>query len=117
MKRGGRLVVAALLAAPLWPASAQRAVRPLTDPVLRPGDQLRITVWRHPDLSGEFMVGTDSTLVHPVYQVVKVAGVPLPVVKERLRGMLVTYEQRSEEHTSELQSLAYLVCRLLLEKK
>src|SRR3989441_4405447 len=26
-------------------------------------------------------------------------------------------EERSEEHTSELQSLAYLVCRLLLEKK
>src|SRR2546425_5150100 len=26
-------------------------------------------------------------------------------------------ELRSEEHTSELQSLAYLVCRLLLEKK
>src|SRR2546425_9356830 len=26
-------------------------------------------------------------------------------------------ETRSEEHTSELQSLAYLVCRLLLEKK
>src|SRR5205823_9478267 len=29
----------------------------------------------------------------------------------------VTSEGRSEEHTSELQSLAYLVCRLLLEKK
>src|SRR2546425_12367015 len=27
------------------------------------------------------------------------------------------FRQRSEEHTSELQSLAYLVCRLLLEKK
>src|SRR2546425_4903448 len=26
-------------------------------------------------------------------------------------------QSRSEEHTSELQSLAYLVCRLLLEKK
>src|SRR3989441_7801379 len=26
-------------------------------------------------------------------------------------------KMRSEEHTSELQSLAYLVCRLLLEKK
>src|SRR2546425_9512697 len=26
------------------------------------------------------------------------------------------YNLRSEEHTSELQSLAYLVCRLLLEK-
>src|SRR3989441_9232652 len=29
---------------------------------------------------------------------------------------LVGVHQRSEEHTSELQSLAYLVCRLLLEK-
>src|SRR5205823_14997599 len=29
----------------------------------------------------------------------------------------VVVELRSEEHTSELQSLAYLVCRLLLEKK
>src|SRR5687767_15689248 len=28
-----------------------------------------------------------------------------------------TIRARSEEHTSELQSLAYLVCRLLLEKK
>src|SRR2546425_8052270 len=28
-----------------------------------------------------------------------------------------TLGARSEEHTSELQSLAYLVCRLLLEKK
>src|SRR2546425_8761694 len=28
-----------------------------------------------------------------------------------------TLTARSEEHTSELQSLAYLVCRLLLEKK
>src|SRR2546425_7671132 len=27
------------------------------------------------------------------------------------------FSVRSEEHTSELQSLAYLVCRLLLEKK
>src|SRR5205823_11876469 len=29
----------------------------------------------------------------------------------------VLLRRRSEEHTSELQSLAYLVCRLLLEKK
>src|SRR2546425_5421390 len=29
----------------------------------------------------------------------------------------VKTHKRSEEHTSELQSLAYLVCRLLLEKK
>src|SRR5687767_15426959 len=36
------------------------------------------------------------------------------------RGFVAAFEAtslRSEEHTSELQSLAYLVCRLLLEKK
>src|SRR2546425_1931756 len=32
-------------------------------------------------------------------------------------GARAVVATRSEEHTSELQSLAYLVCRLLLEKK
>src|SRR2546425_3582445 len=32
-------------------------------------------------------------------------------------GQQPRLRHRSEEHTSELQSLAYLVCRLLLEKK
>src|SRR2546425_4865818 len=32
-------------------------------------------------------------------------------------GLRIVKTARSEEHTSELQSLAYLVCRLLLEKK
>src|SRR5205823_8203636 len=38
---------------------------------------------------------------------------------EKLRRILPSTRntERSEEHTSELQSLAYLVCRLLLEKK
>src|SRR3712207_8059744 len=34
-----------------------------------------------------------------------------------VRGETAVLEQRSEEHTSELQSRQYLVCRLLLEKK
>src|SRR2546425_5659680 len=33
------------------------------------------------------------------------------------RAVTARRASRSEEHTSELQSLAYLVCRLLLEKK
>src|SRR3989441_2097992 len=37
------------------------------------------------------------------------------VEREARRGVMA--DHRSEEHTSELQSLAYLVCRLLLEKK
>src|SRR2546422_6146173 len=41
-----------------------------------------------------------------------------PGVRERDLPILdVRVEQRSEEHTSELQSRLHLVCRLLLEKK
>src|SRR5687767_15754036 len=45
------------------------------------------------------------------------------ILKRRRPDLIVEGEMqadtavRSEEHTSELQSLAYLVCRLLLEKK
>src|SRR3712207_7043834 len=38
-------------------------------------------------------------------------------VREGLHGLAGKSEGRSEEHTSELQSRQYLVCRLLLEKK
>src|SRR2546425_5556459 len=37
--------------------------------------------------------------------------------KTSARNTATRAATRSEEHTSELQSLAYLVCRLLLEKK
>src|SRR2546425_8217390 len=59
-------------------------------------------------------------------RVVELAGIAprqLEELGERLRGRSragdehVRDHARSEEHTSELQSLAYLVCRLLLEKK
>src|SRR3712207_8203152 len=43
-----------------------------------------------------------------------VRAVLLPVVQLAQR---VEHHDRSEEHTSELQSRQYLVCRLLLEKK
>src|SRR3712207_8502959 len=39
------------------------------------------------------------------------------VVHELLRTVTLVGDLRSEEHTSELQSRQYLVCRLLLEKK
>src|SRR2546425_8398067 len=48
------------------------------------------------------------------------AGTKYDLVNPRnnqVAGQLDAREVRSEEHTSELQSLAYLVCRLLLEKK
>src|SRR3712207_6897159 len=39
------------------------------------------------------------------------------LVRARAGGRLLPSADRSEEHTSELQSRQYLVCRLLLEKK
>src|SRR3712207_8436220 len=38
-------------------------------------------------------------------------------VEDPAGGLAAGQHQRSEEHTSELQSRQYLVCRLLLEKK
>lgn len=93
MRPAGRWFVTALLMAPLGSGSAQRLAPPPRDAILRVGDALRINVWRQPDLSGEFVVAPDSTLVHPVYQAVKVAGAPLPVVEARLRSLLLAYDQ------------------------
>src|SRR5258706_11928518 len=42
---------------------------------------------------------------------------PWFVETNTIRGGLASLRSRSEEHTSELQSLTNLVCRLLLEKK
>src|SRR5690625_6970082 len=39
------------------------------------------------------------------------------LVQRLVPAVVVTVQQRSEEHTSELQSRGHLVCRLLLEKK
>src|SRR3712207_8058402 len=51
-----------------------------------------------------------------VYQInqVKIAQADFEHIQTQIRA---GKEQRSEEHTSELQSRQYLVCRLLLEKK
>src|SRR3712207_7538117 len=42
---------------------------------------------------------------------------PVPALTVSVPGSSVRRVSRSEEHTSELQSRQYLVCRLLLEKK
>src|SRR5438445_862433 len=55
-------------------------------------------------------------VLSPVMSLVLAAGVYLALHGLRLRAGGED-EGRSEEHTSELQSRQYLVCRLLLEKK
>src|SRR2546423_12028464 len=54
----------------------------------------------------------------PPHQSSAAALDPIPASRLRCsRTTALRQKIRSEEHTSELQSLAYLVCRLLLEKK
>jgi len=64
--------------------------------VLRPGDVVRITVWRKPELSGEVVVGADGKLKHPLYKSVVVGGVPLSVVEQRLATEIGTYESNPQ---------------------
>src|SRR5437879_8422304 len=47
----------------------------------------------------------------------RVDGVDAEAPEQRQEAGMVVHVVRSEEHTSELQSPMYLVCRLLLEKK
>src|SRR3712207_7042383 len=54
---------------------------------------------------------------HPSIAEAAAVGVPDELYGEEVAAFVVAKEGRSEEHTSELQSRQYLVCRLLLEKK
>jgi polysaccharide export outer membrane protein len=89
-----RALTAALGAAPaaLQAQSAEfsqgtLALRP-AEPTLSPGDVVRITVWRKPELSGEFTVASDGSITHPLYRAVKVAGVPFSEAEARVRALL-----------------------------
>src|SRR3712207_8073876 len=60
-------------------------------------------------------LGRDSRAVQIMRSVIDLGhSLELKVVAE---GVENEWQARSEEHTSELQSRQYLVCRLLLEKK
>ena len=60
--------------------------------MLRPGDAVQITVFRKPELSGEFTISAAGAVDHPLYQTVPVAGVPLAVVRQRLNDFLKGWE-------------------------
>src|SRR5205823_3758261 len=58
------------------------------------------------------MTTAEDEPAYRVMQQLRAARLDVAAVVDRKKNL-----RRSEEHTSELQSLAYLVCRLLLEKK
>lgn len=64
-----------------------------TQPVmLRAGDAVRINVWRRPEFSGEFAIGDDGSITHPLYRAVRVLGIPMAALEERLRSFLTQFD-------------------------
>src|SRR2546425_6916846 len=95
--------------------SGQVVIRHLNEEVVLENEAAHLFNKLRPELSGASAVAAIAE---------KVAERPARVralLEQLEKAGVVSFQagtnERSEEHTSELQSLAYLVCRLLLEKK
>src|SRR3712207_7770611 len=73
------------------------------------------TLFRSRHLPGVPVAGSELPQDAAHLEVPRVQEAVLGQARDDLRGLAA--RARSEEHTSELQSRQYLVCRLLLEKK
>lgn len=83
-----QLVALALAAGITVPAGAQLPVAPVTEMQLRPGDLVRITVWRQDEFSGEYSITADGRIAHPLYSDINVLGKSLRQVEAELEGFL-----------------------------
>jgi protein involved in polysaccharide export with SLBB domain len=87
-----RLLVLIALCAPM-DLIAQSQAQAADEAVLSPGDSVRITVWRKPEFSGDFVVAPDGSVTHPLFRSVRVGGVPLRTAEANVRSFLVRFEQ------------------------
>ena len=58
---------------------------------LGPGDELRITVFNEPDLTGVFLVGSQGTIAYPLVGEVRAGGLTIPEFTNALRVALLEY--------------------------
>src|SRR2546423_9934137 len=75
------------------------------------------TLFRSKPLREQTRSVVRSLLARTAIELFAAQGYDKTTLDEVAAAAGVSRRTRSEEHTSELQSLAYLVCRLLLEKK
>ena len=76
------------LAAPLTPLSAQSIPGNADLVSLKPGDLLRLTVWREPDLSGEFLVEQSGEVTLPLIGPVAAVGVGAAALVDDIESRL-----------------------------
>lgn len=104
-----RILAALLVVAALSGVSALTAqtVPPAgSATTLSPGDTIRIVVWRKPEFSGDFVIGTDGTITHPLYRAVRVAGLPIAAAEANIRRFLSDYDQNPQFVIEPLISVA-----------
>ncbi|HEU5051393.1 MAG TPA: polysaccharide biosynthesis/export family protein [Gemmatimonadales bacterium] len=95
-RTGHTLIAGLLLLSLALQARDASSQEPAAGGALMPGDVLRITVWRQPELSGEFRILEDGAVGHPLYQSVNVRNLSLPALTTRVREFLSTYEQNPQ---------------------
>lgn len=90
MKRTFLLVLMLVASAPVG-AAAQQSASPTTDPQtpattnsLLPGDVIRVAIWREEDLSGEFQVDEDGSVILPLLGRRQVVGISPDRLRETL---------------------------------
>ena len=88
-------VLVLALAAPIVTGAVLAQTPPTAaEPVtLAPGDSIRVVVWRKPEMSGDFIIGSDGTITHPLYQAVRVGGIPFTTARSNIRTFLARFEQ------------------------
>jgi polysaccharide export outer membrane protein len=91
-----RILKSLLFVAGLFATGTARAQAPASSDGLNPGDQVRILVWRNTELSGDFTVAANGTLMHPLYREVQVTGIPISAVEDRLRTFLTRYTKNPQ---------------------
>jgi polysaccharide biosynthesis/export protein len=71
---------------------------PATDAMIEPveyrlgaGDQIRITVFNEPDLTGQFTVGSQGTIAYPLVGTIRGGGLTVPEFTTALQTALATY--------------------------
>jgi hypothetical protein len=92
------VVAVVSLAVPLQAQSStsSQSLVPPAASVFNPGDAVRVTVWRNPELSGQFDIAEDGTILHPLYRSIQAAGVPVPQVEAEIRSVLQRFEVNPE---------------------
>src|SRR5687768_14621477 len=71
-------------------ASAQTSVTTRSD-LIGPGDVLKIRIWREPDMSGEFQVATNGSVVLPRLGQIAVASIPADSLQTILTNRYKTF--------------------------